>query len=73
MKKGYIDKLTYRFYLTKQLRPNELGLITIGTGSNPYSEAIPPNMENFVLETFCHSYCIEKVTKKKKPCLFHLN
>lgn len=45
-------------------------MLTIGTASSAYGEAIPPNVENFVLETFCHSSCIQNVTTKKATFFF---
>lgn len=53
--------MTLRYYLTKQLRPNELGILTLGTDSSGYGIAIPPGLSSFVLNTYCHNSCLKNV------------
>ena len=50
-----------RYYMTKQLRPNELGVLTIGTASSPLGLAIPPNQSSFVTKTYCSNSCMKSV------------
>ncbi|CAF3197010.1 unnamed protein product [Rotaria socialis] len=52
------DSSGIRFYLSKQLRQHDLGYLTFGTISNFLGLAIPPLVEQFVVD----SYCPAKVT-----------
>jgi hypothetical protein len=58
---GYIDQLTLRFHMTQTLRPNELGVLTAGTATNPMGIAIPPGTSNFSVMTYCMNACISTV------------
>ncbi|UJR17775.1 hypothetical protein I4U23_004673 [Adineta vaga] len=49
------DSSGIRFYLGKNLRPNDLGYLLFGTLSNPASLALPPNMNQFIVDSYCPS------------------
>lgn len=53
--------MTLRYYATSNLRPNELGVLTLGTDASPLGIALPPKVENFQIQTFCDNRCIGKV------------
>lgn len=46
-----------RFYMTKVLRKHELGILTLGTGTDEYLIPIPPGVERFELTTHCYKDC----------------
>lgn len=49
-------------YMTKSLRKNELGTLTLGSnGVNAYGMAFPPGMDSLSLTTFCHNSCVRSV------------
>lgn len=47
--------------MTNNLRPNELGILTLGTASSPLGIAIPPKTANFQIQAYCDTKCIGKV------------
>ena len=47
--------------MTQDLRKNELGILTLGTGAGSYAISIPPGSDNFELTTYCFKHCSEKV------------
>lgn len=61
--KGFIDQITMRYHMTSDLRPNELGVLAIGTVPSGFGIAIPPGLEKFNLYTQCDTTCITKVFK----------
>ena len=58
---GFIDKLTLRYHMTKQLQKNELGTLLIGTQSTGLSIAIPPKEKSFTITSNCFKSCTENV------------
>ena len=58
---GFIDKLTMRYYLTKQLQKNELGTLLLGTTSSGHSIAIPPKENSFTITSNCVKACTDAV------------
>lgn len=60
---GYIDALTLRLFITQQFRPNELGVLTIGTAPNAWGQAMPPGVPSFSLKTYCFNECIQSVSE----------
>jgi hypothetical protein len=58
---GYFDDVTLRVHMTKKLRPNDLGVFTLGTESEPIGILIPPNVSNFQIESYCYNTCIKEV------------
>jgi hypothetical protein len=49
--------------VTAQLRPNELGMLTLGTDASAYGIAVPPGVPNFNVTTYCFSDCMQQVRK----------
>lgn len=49
------DSSGIRFYLGKELRKYDLGFLTLGSGASSSGLAIPPQMERFVVDTYCPS------------------
>ena len=47
--------------MTKTLRPNELGILTLGTDSGPWGIALPPKIPRISINTFCHNSCVRDV------------
>ncbi len=43
------------------LRPNELGILTLGTHPDPLGILIPPFVNTFKINSYCHSSCLEYV------------
>ena len=60
---GYIDSLTWRLFATKDLRPNELGMLSLGSESDPIGILIPPNVADFKITSYCSNDCIRSVSK----------
>jgi len=58
---GFIEKMTLRFHATQTLQKNELGILTLGTDSSPYSLAIPPGVSNYKINAYCHQSCLNQV------------
>jgi len=50
------DSSGIRFYIGDELRENDLGFLTFGTGSSPSSIAVPPQVERFSVDSFCPSF-----------------
>ncbi|CAF4755271.1 unnamed protein product, partial [Rotaria sp. Silwood2] len=48
-----IDSTGVRFYIGKELRQYDLGFLSFGTGPNPSSLAIPPQANQFVVDSYC--------------------
>lgn len=55
--------MSLRYYVTKTLRPNELGILTLGTDPSPWGIALPPLVSNFPLQAFCDNSCIRGVIR----------
>jgi hypothetical protein len=60
---GFVEKLTLRYYATKNLRKNELGILIIGAYLSPVSIAIPPKESAFSISSYCYADCTRKVGK----------
>ncbi|CAF0944282.1 unnamed protein product [Brachionus calyciflorus] len=60
MELGYVDKVTLRYYMTKNLRKNELGVLTVGTASTPFGIVIPPKAEQQSIKSYCFNDCLNK-------------
>ncbi|CAF2458331.1 unnamed protein product [Rotaria sp. Silwood2] len=52
---GRRDSSGIRFYLSNQLRQHDLGFLTFGTSSNPMALAIPPQVDEFIVDSYCLS------------------
>ena len=48
-----VDSSGLRFFVTDNLRPNDLGFLTFGTSADTQSLVIPPQMSNFTVDSFC--------------------
>ncbi|UJR07225.1 hypothetical protein I4U23_011513 [Adineta vaga] len=53
LQSGRQDSSGIRFYVNNELRPQELGFLTFGTSSNTFALAIPPKVENFIVDSYC--------------------
>lgn len=60
------DSSGIRFYLGNELRQYDLSYLVFGTLSSPASLAIPPNADQFIVD----SYCPAEATRVN--ILFHL-
>ncbi|CAF1311005.1 unnamed protein product [Adineta ricciae] len=47
------DSSGIRFYLGDNLRENDMGYLVLGTSSYPSSLALPPNVKQFVVDSYC--------------------
>lgn len=47
--------------MTKTLRKNELGVLTLGTDASSYGIAIPPGLDSFNLDAYCMNSCLKQV------------
>ena len=47
------DSSGIRFYLANELRKYDLGYVLFGTASRPASLAIPPKVEQFIVDSYC--------------------
>ena len=50
---GRRDSSGIRFFLSNELRPQELGFLTLGTSSSVKALAIPPKVDNFIIDSYC--------------------
>jgi hypothetical protein len=48
-----IDSSGIRFYIGKKLRQHDLGYLSFGTGPSPSSLAIPPQVNRFIIDSYC--------------------
>ncbi len=48
-----IDNSGLRFYFGNKLRQYDLGLFTIGAQVSSLSLAIPPKVNNFIVDSYC--------------------
>ena len=53
------DNSGIRCYLGDELRPHDLGYLTLGTESSPRAIVIPPQTPRFVIDAFCPSKATE--------------
>ena len=47
------DSSGIRFYIGNDLRSNDLGYLSFGVGSDATSLAIPPQVERFIIDSYC--------------------
>ncbi|CAF4045322.1 unnamed protein product, partial [Rotaria sp. Silwood1] len=47
------DSSGVRFYISNQLRQYDIGYLTFGTDIRSTSLAIPPNVQNFIVDSYC--------------------
>ncbi|CAF3485406.1 unnamed protein product [Rotaria socialis] len=47
------DNSGIRFYMGKELRQHDIGFLSFGTGPNPASLAIPPQVNRFIVDSYC--------------------
>ncbi|CAF5002602.1 unnamed protein product, partial [Rotaria sp. Silwood1] len=47
------DSSGIRFYISNQLRQYDIGYLTFGTDIRSTSLAIPPNVQNFIVDSYC--------------------
>ncbi|CAF4122703.1 unnamed protein product [Rotaria magnacalcarata] len=47
------DSSGIRFYMGKELRQHDIGFLSFGTGPNPASLAIPPQVNRFIVDSYC--------------------
>ncbi|CAF4018018.1 unnamed protein product [Rotaria sp. Silwood2] len=48
-----IDSSGVRFYIGEKLRQHDLGFLSFGTGPSPGSLAIPPQVNRFLIDSYC--------------------
>ena len=48
-----VDSSGIRFYLGNELRQHDLGYLTLGTNSNGLALAIPPRVDQFIVDSYC--------------------
>ncbi|CAF1351319.1 unnamed protein product [Adineta steineri] len=48
-----VDNSGIRFYVTDQLRPNDIGYLTFGTDTSSTSLTIPPGVQSFAVDSYC--------------------
>ncbi|CAF0875388.1 unnamed protein product [Adineta ricciae] len=53
LQSGRRDSSGIRFYLSNELRGQELGFLTLGTSSSVKALAIPPKVNNFIIDSYC--------------------
>ena len=58
-----VDSSGIRFYVTDQLRQYDIGYLTFGTDPTPISMTIPPQMQEFTID----SYCPQNATQVRVP------
>jgi hypothetical protein len=64
LKIGYIEKVVIKYYMTKNLLPNELGVLTIGSDTARFGIGLPPKMNKIGINTYCPNECITKVFER---------
>jgi hypothetical protein len=47
--------------MTKNLLPNELGVLTVGSDTAPFGIGLPPKVSKIGINTYCPNECITKV------------
>ncbi|CAF1072713.1 unnamed protein product [Didymodactylos carnosus] len=52
---GRRDSSGMRFYLGEKLRERDIGYLTLGTDSSPMALAIPPNVDQFIVDSYCQA------------------
>jgi hypothetical protein len=55
---GITDQLSIKWNLTPVLRPNEIGIFTVGTIPGFNGILIPPQQQSFEFNYYCHFDCI---------------
>lgn len=55
-----------RYYVTKNLQPNELAILTIGSHTSVFALDLPPQLEKIGINSFCPSECISQVKLIKR-------
>ena len=48
-----MDSSGFRFYVTDQLRQYDIGYLTLGTDATAASLVLPPQTQNFTVDSFC--------------------
>lgn len=61
MEIGFVDKASLRFYMTKNLKKHELGVLTVGSDPSPLGMSIPPKIDRFSLKSYCYNDCLKQV------------
>ncbi|XP_055341552.1 DBH-like monooxygenase protein 1 homolog [Paramacrobiotus metropolitanus] len=51
------DSSGMSFILTEQLRPNDAAVLSTGTMDFNFLITIPPNVDDFVVSSYCHTQC----------------
>jgi len=59
-----IDRTGLRFYVQKEERPIEFGILTVGTDSSPLGLWIPPKSKHMQIDNICRSNFMENLYKK---------
>ena len=49
----HYDNSGIRFYIGNKLRQYDLGYLTFGTHSSPNAIVIPPNINQFIIDSYC--------------------
>ena len=62
------DESGVRYYLTKNLRKTEIGVMTIGAGASWVGILIPPLVEKFKLDFHCSKNCLNVTNFKFISC-----
>ncbi len=47
------DNTTIRYYLGNKLRQYDLGYLNLATDDTPFAIAIPPEVDQFIVDTYC--------------------
>ncbi|CAF3386420.1 unnamed protein product, partial [Rotaria sp. Silwood2] len=48
-----VDNSGIRFYIGNELRQHDLGYLSFGTGPSPVALAIPPQVNRFIVDSYC--------------------
>jgi len=51
--KGRLDSTGIQFYIANELRQFDLGILTLGTKSAAAALTIPPQVSEFIVDTYC--------------------
>ena len=60
---GRVDSSGVRFYFSKNLRKNELGVVVINSFQRPLSSVLPPQSDNLTLTSICYPECTDVIRK----------
>lgn len=61
MKIGYIEDIQLKYFLSKDLKKNELGGLTLGAVQSLSGLIIPPKQADFEIQSTCPSTCLSRM------------